>query len=77
MKIEKRITKEEVKKAILEVGDGCLPLNDRIENRSSFYTEAITLLNKYQLQTLKDQQVKDAEFEVIQPKQIENEHNKG
>lgn len=34
--------------------------------------EMMAFIDAYLLQTLKDQQLKDAEFEVIEPKQIED-----
>lgn len=58
MKIEKRITEEEVKKAVME-NDGEIISGD-----------AWDLLCKWQIQTIKDQQAKEAEFEIIQPKQL-------
>lgn len=55
MKIEKRITENDVKKIAMEKG---------------LCPELVQAVSEWQLQTLKDQQAKDAEFEIIQPKQL-------
>ena len=55
MKIEKRITEDDLRKVIDEKG---------------LCDEVVDLVNKYQLQTLKDMQATDADFEIIQPTQL-------
>lgn len=59
MKIEKRITEDDIKKAVMN-------------SESDLLTGDVwDLVCKFQLQTLKDQQAKDAEFEIVQPKLID------
>lgn len=36
-------------------------------------SELISLSDKYILQTFKDQNLKDADFEIVEPKQIDND----
>lgn len=62
-KWEKRITEEDIEKLVKQTP----PIN---------MDELMTLMDKYQLQTLKDQQLKDADFEVIEPKQLPNSVSK-
>jgi len=57
MKIEKRITEDDLRQAMLEKG---------------LCDEVCDMARDYQLQTLKDMQVTDAEFEIIQPKLLNN-----
>lgn len=57
IKIEKRITEKDVRDAIMK------DINPLTGN-------AMEIVSLWQLQELKDQQAKDCEFDIIQPKQI-------
>lgn len=57
IKIEKRVTHNDIKKAVQT------PSNN-------FFEDNFDLFRRWQLQMLKDKQAQEIEFEIIQPKQI-------
>jgi len=58
MKVEKRITEDDIRKAVMSSESDLLG------------GEVWDLVCRFQLQILKDQQAKDAEYEITQPKQL-------